>query len=75
MTQNVCKHSQLRLKELSRQDKPHYFLILKEKRAWMQLYRSPAVYDVIVKKKTLKMKKNHSSWMENIQIIFNMKLY
>ncbi len=36
----------------------------------MQLNRSPAIYDVIVKT-TVKMKKNHSSWMENIQIILN----
>ncbi len=39
--------------------------ISKEIRAWMQLNRSPAVYDVIDKKIT------QISWMENAQIILN----
>ncbi len=46
--------------------------ILKEIRAWMQLYRSPAVYDVIVKNNSKYEEKiTHSSWMENVQIILN----
>ncbi len=38
MTQNLCKHSQLCIKVLNRQDKPR-----------MKFNRSPAGYDVIVK--------------------------
>ncbi len=38
----------------------------------MRLYRSPAVYDVIVKNNSKDEEKiTHSSWMENVQIILN----
>ncbi len=37
----------------------------------MQLNRSPAVYDVIVKNNSKDEEKSLSFWMENVQIILN----
>ncbi len=50
----------------------HITYILKEIRAWMRLYRSPTVYDVIEKNNSKDEEKiTHSYWMENVQIILN----
>ncbi len=65
--QNSCKHSQLCLTGLNHITS----YISKEIRAWMQLNRSPAVYDVIVKNNSKDEEKSLSSWMENVQIILN----